>query len=368
MGEHGLEVEGLDLVAEQAAALLTDTPNPNLDFFRALSEAIAANGGDVAAELGRMGPDHPAALALRYWSPIHEEDLPRLACHDRLPRFLLRRYLQRDIAHRAIRNPQVDVEELEIAITHSDPRVRHSCAEHQRLPERLEMRLAQDPEPSVRIALGKRARDPQVIQLLAADEDYQVRAAVARHSQLEGDEAVTAIMKETSALVALQLLARLKPTPEQLARLARHKLAKVRAKLVPRITDVELLKQLAQDRNFSVRLKVANRPQLDQATLLAILEREESGSLQWLQVAIEVATHPSAPDDLIELCTARCHLPAIRTRLDSRLINGRPVPEAALRAFARKIEGLQNHEANLIRTSLLEIARRQKVDLSGHGL
>ncbi|WP_327733832.1 DUF2336 domain-containing protein [Streptomyces nojiriensis] len=213
---------------------------------------------------------------------------------------------------------------------HPDPQVRLAVSANPSTPLEAVLALAEDPELPLQWALSERTDLPQplyarlvaeahpglrasyahnpgigqeLIRVLAADPEIQVRRAVAEHPHVPLDLLAELVVGDRAAWNLLPRIAA--ATPAELAELAASPHAAVRM-LVAQRRDLpaQLRDALAVDPDASVVRAVAPHPGLSEELLRAMVARHG------VQVLAAVAANPDASGPLLEHLTR--HRPGVR--------------------------------------------------------
>ncbi|MFF5486566.1 hypothetical protein [Streptomyces virginiae] len=179
-----------------------------------------------------------------------------------------------------------------------------ALSERTDLPQALYARLVAESHPGLRIAF---ARNPgigqELIRVLAADPEIEVRRAVAEHPYVPLDLLSELVVGDRAAWNALPRIAA--ATPAELTELAGSRHAAVRM-LVAQRRDLppHLREALAVDADASVVRAIAPHPGLSEESLRAMVARHG------VQVLAAVAANPDASGPLLEYLTQ--HRPGVR--------------------------------------------------------
>uniref|UniRef100_A0AAU2JJT2 Leucine rich repeat variant n=1 Tax=Streptomyces sp. NBC_00049 TaxID=2903617 RepID=A0AAU2JJT2_9ACTN len=242
-----------------------------------VTDALAEDP-DVVTELAAWGPSPVAA---------------RLALHP-----------DPEVRGAAAANPAIPADILMTLAEDSELSLNWVLAERTDLPQAVYERLSAVPLPGTRAQVARNpATGEELIRLLAADEDPDVRRSLAQHPHIPLD-----LLTELAVGTRLgpNLLPRIaSATPAEAAALAASASAAVRM-LVAERRDLppELRDALADDPDASVVKAVAPHPGLSEERLRAMVARFG------VQVLARVAANPDASGALLEELTL--HRPPVR--------------------------------------------------------
>jgi uncharacterized protein (DUF2336 family) len=168
-----------------------------------------------------------------------------------------------NIASEVFMQAKVSPEVVAVAIRHKSPVVRECVASLDYIPQELVIRLAEDPDASVRIATVRRKKLPlDFVVKLAGDADAGVRMEVARRKDLPTSVAVK-LARDPDAHVRATIMGREDLPPDLVVKLAEDPDARIRMYAArSEVLPPDLVVKLAEDPDAGVRMYFATRQDL----------------------------------------------------------------------------------------------------------
>ena len=267
--------------------------------------ALSRNGSTPAGVLDALSDD--ANIAVRSMVVLHPATplsgltrrLPELELRASIrqhPRYqgALREQMQAQELHEAAQ-PDVSEAALRALLSSDSAQVRAVLARHVRTPPDLQMALAADPDPHVRVALLERGVVTEEIQhLLVADATWEVQEALVHLPEL-AQGVMIALLKQPHIGHSLlgELAGHPNITPAVIDAFAAHlnTEARVLAAHHPHVSSVALTR-LAADPQEEVRQAVVVHPTCPPGALHLLAQRSEH--------RLAVAHHPSTTSQTLE--------------------------------------------------------------------